>query len=222
MFKGIIFKEWIKLKWFLILYEMFSILVIGYIFLKVRHDFLFNEPKSYWYSILFQGFQYFKYLKYIPLAGGLLVAAAQFFPETVNKRIKLTFHLPREENGILLQMMGIGSIALLAGYLIVLLLFLIVSNVYFPAEIISAAVNSVIPWFLSGLAAYFLAALVILEPVWLFRVLYFLASCAIIPLFLKPSVSGGYATLNPYLGGMVVLLSVSLLFSGYRFRKGEM
>lgn len=222
MFKAVIFKEWIKLKWFLILYALFSILVIGYIFLKVRHDFLFNEPKSYWYAILFQGLQYFKYLKYIPLAGGLLVAAAQFLPETVNKRIKLTFHLPREENGILLQMMGIGTMGLFACYLIVFVLFLIMSHLYFPAEIIAAAVNSVIPWFLGGWAAYSLTAMVILEPVWLFRVLYFIASAAIIPFFLKPSVSGGYATINPYLGGMVVLLSISLLFSGYRFRKGEM
>jgi hypothetical protein len=222
MFKGVLFKEWIKLKWFLILYGLLAILVIGYIFLKVRHDFLFNEPKSYWYSILFQGLQYFKHLKYIPLAGGLVVATAQFFPETVNKRIKLSFHLPREENGLLLQMMAFGTIGLLTCYLVAFVLFLALSNVYFPVEIISAAVNTVIPWFLGGLAAYFLAALVLLEPVWLFRVLYFLASGAIIPLFFKPSVSGGYASLNPYLGGMVVLLSISLLYSGYRFRKGEM
>jgi hypothetical protein len=217
-----IYKEWIKLKWFLVIYALFSLLVIGYIFLKVRHDMVFSEPKSYWYGILFQGFQYFKFLKYVPLIGGILFAVAQFFPETVNKRIKLTFHLPRKENAMLLTMMGFGTVCLLSCYLIVFLLFGLFSSFWFPAEIIAAAVISILPWFLAGLAAYFWLALVLLEPLWLFRLLYFLTACGFIPFFLKQGVSGGYAPVILILAGIVALLSISLLFSGYRFRKGEM
>jgi hypothetical protein len=222
MLKAMIYKEWIKLKWFLIIYALFSVLVIGYIFLKVRHDMVFNEPKSYWYGILFMGYEYFRYLKYVPLIGGIMIAVAQYFPETVNKRIKLTFHLPREENTMLLTMMGFGTTCLLCCYLIVFLFFWLFSSLWFPAEIISAAVISALPWFLAGLAAYFWVALVLLEPVWLLRLLYFMAACGFIPFFLKQGVSGSYAPVILKLSGIVALLSISLLFSGYRFRKGEM
>jgi hypothetical protein len=158
----------------------------------------------------------------VPLLGGLVIAVAQFFPETVNKRIKLTFHLPKNENSMLLMMMGFGTICLLLCYSLVFLLFWLLSTVFFPAEIINAAIVSIIPWFLAGFAVYYLVALVILEPVWLYRFLYFVAACAIIPFFIEPCVSGGYSPVNLKLFVMVILLSVSLLFSGYRFRKGEM
>jgi hypothetical protein len=222
MLKAIIYKEWIKLKWFLIIYALFALLVIGYIFVQVRHDIAFHEANSYWYAILFQGHQYFRYLKYVPLVGGLVIAIAQFFPETVNKRIKLTFHLPKDENSILVMMMVFGAVCLVLCFLLVFLLFWLLSSHYFPAEIISAAVISIIPWFFAGFAVYFLGALIILEPVWLYRFLYLLAACAIIPFFIEPGVSGGYAPINLKLFLLVILLSISLLFSGYRFRKGEM
>jgi len=217
-----IFKEWIKVRWLLLLYTLLALLVVGYIFLRVRHDFTFNEAKNYWYSVLFQGFLWFKYLKYMPLAGGIALAVAQYFPETVNKRIKLTFHLPVEENRSLLMMMQFGTLCLLASFGLVFLLFLGLALLYFPAEIITAAVISVTPWFLAGFAAYYLGALVILEPVWLRRILYFAVACAFIPLFLQTSVSGGYGPALMVLFLFTCLLSVALLFSGYRFRKGEM
>lgn len=222
MLKGIIFKEWIKLRWFLVIYAAFALLDLGYIFLKVRHDILFNEANSYWYGILFMGYQYFRFIKYIPLAGGIMVAVAQFFPETVNKRVKLTFHLPRKEDAMLLTMTGFGAGSLLVVYLIVFGLFLLGSTLFFPAEITIAAAITLVPWFLCGLAAYFLGALVILEPVWRYRFLYFAAAGAFLPFFLKPGVSGSYAPLLLPLALVVALLSISLLFSGYRFRKGEM
>lgn len=222
MWKSVVFKEWIKLKWFMLIYMLFAVLAVGYVFIRVRHDMAFHEAKNYWYAILFQGFQYFRTLKFVPLAGGLAIAIAQYFPETVNKRIKLTFHLPREENGMLLLMMGFGVTCLLLCYAIAFLLFLILSTTFFPAEIIMAAVISIAPWFLGGFAIYFLVATIVLEPVWVFRFLYLIAASVVVPLFFKPAVTGGYAPVNLMLAEMVCLLSISLLFSGYRFRKGEM
>lgn len=222
MGRSVIYKEWIKLKWFLVIYLVFAVLVTGYIFIRARHDIAFHEAKNYWYGILFQGYQYFRYLKYVPLAGGLIIALAQFFPETVNKRIKLTFHLPTDENYILLLMTGFGTACLFLCNLLIFSIFWLLSSFYFPSQMITAAMISVAPWFLSGFAIYFLVALIVLEPVWLFRLLYFIAACAMLPFFFESSVTGGYAPVNLILTGMVILLSVSLLFSGYRFRKGEM
>lgn len=217
-----VYKEWIKVRWMLLLYTLLALLAVGYIFVRVRYNFTFNEAGNFWYSVLFQGYNWFKYLMYLPLVGGLALAVSQYFPETVNKRIKLTFHLPVEENRSLLMMMQFGTLCLLASFLVVFLLFLGLSLVWFPKEIIWSAVVSVTPWFLGGFAAYYLGALIILEPVWLRRILYFLVAAAFVPFFVKNSVPGGYGPAILVLFLMTCLLSVSLLFSGYRFRKGEM
>jgi hypothetical protein len=114
------------------------------------------------------GYQYFGYLKYIPLVGGLLIAIAQYFPETINKRIKLSFHLPLKENKILLMMHAFGFGSLLVAYLAIFAVFVVFSASFFPSQIVNDAIISVFPWFLAGFTASFLVALIVLEPVWMY------------------------------------------------------
>jgi hypothetical protein len=78
------------------------------------------------------------------------------------------------------------------------------------------------PWVLSGFAIYYLVALIVLEPVWKYRFAYLLVAAAFVPLFYEQALPGGYGPANPVLFVLVIILSISLLFSGYRFRKGEM
>ncbi len=222
MWKSVIYKEWLKIRWFLIGFTALGIIGVGYIFLKVQHDITFMEGKNYWYSILFQNLQYFAYLKFLPLAGGLIIGIAQYFPETVNKRIKLAFHLPVRENKMMMIMVLFGAGSLLVSFLLLFVLFVLLSGIFFPSGIILGAITSVLPWFCAGLAAYFFVALVILEPVWKYRFLYSLVGVFFISLFLKTSVTGGYGPVNPVLAVLCLLLSFGVLFPAYRFRKGEM
>ena len=224
MWKSILYKEWLKIRWFAIIYAALGVLVVGNIFLKVQHDFEFSEAANYWYSILFHGNRFYEYslFKFVPLAGALAIALAQYFPETVNKRIKLTFHLPVNENKALLVMMLFGAFCLFAIAAIQVLLFTGLSLLYFPAEIIQSALISVAPWFLCGFAVYFLSALIVLEPVWKYRFLYLLVAVTFVPIYLQSAASRAYSPALPLLIIFAVLLSVALLFSGYRFRKGEM
>jgi len=222
MWKSIIYKEWLKIRWFLIGFTALGLLGIGYLFLTVKHGFTFSGGKNYWYGILFMGQQYFRYLKFVPILGGLAIAIAQYFPETINKRIKLVFHLPIEENKALLMMHGFGFGSLLLSYCLIFSVFLGLSAHYFPFEIVMAASVSMLPWFLAGFTAYFIVALVVLEPKWLYRVLYSLAGGFFMTFYLKSAPAGGYAPANPVLLVLTVLMSIALLFSAYRFRKGEM
>lgn len=223
MWKSIIYKEWLKTKWFLFIFAGLGMLAVGNIFLKVKHDFVFNEASNYWYLILFKGYKYYSLLKFAPVIGGLMVAVAQYFPETVNKRIKLTFHLPVAEDKALIMMMVFGTVCLLSVFALVSVTFLCLSLVFFPIEIYWAAITSLTPWFLAGMACYYLGALIIMEPVWRFRFLYTIVAAAFItPLFFEPTKNGGYAPANPILFLLVIATSIALLFSGYRFRKGEM
>ncbi len=222
MWKSVIYKEWLKIRWFLIGYAALGIVAVGYIFLKVQHDVAFMEGKNYWYSILFQGLQYFGYLKFLPLAGALAIGIAQYFPETVNKRIKLTFHLPLKENKILLMMHAFGTGSLMAVYLLIFTIFYIMSNIFFPAEMINDAIITIIPWFLAGLTTYFMIALIVLEPIWKYRAFYFVISAFFITLYLAQAKTAGYAPANPILFILTAGSGIALIFSAYRFRKGEM
>ena len=222
MIKSIFYKEWIKTRWFLLILAVLGLAAVGNIFLKVQHNIIFNEAHKYWYLVLFQNQLYFKSIKFVPLAIGLMISLAQYIPEITDKRIKLTFHLPIQENRILLLMLAYGIMVLLVCFALIFGMFAQLSFYFFPVEVVKAAVISVLPWFLAGLAAYFLGALVTLEAIWKYRIMYFLASAAFILFYFESSVAGGYAMINWKLAVLTIAISLSLTFSAYRFRKGEM
>jgi hypothetical protein len=222
MIKSIVYKEWIKTRWFLLILTILGVLAVGNIFLKVQHYITFNEAHNYWYLVLFQNQQYFKGLRFIPLVIGLGIALVQYIPEITNKRIKLTFHLPVNENRALVMMLAYGVVVLLLCYALLIIMFILLSQHFFGAEIVRAALISITPWFLAGMAAYFLAALVVMEAIWKYRVAYFLAASAFILFFFERGMAGAYAPLNWKLAVLTLLVSLSMTFSAYRFRKGEM
>lgn len=222
MWKSIIYKEWLKTRWLLLASLSLGILVMVYIFLQVRHGMQFVGAVEFWNSILFKGYNFVKIVKFIPLIMGLALAVAQYFPETLNKRIKLTFHLPKDETSLLLGIHAYGVVCLIALFLIFFLVFIAGSIIYFPREIINSTLVTALPWFLGGLAAHFMSALILLEPVWRYRFFYALVGYSFVSLFYVNAGSGAYAPAIPCLLVFTVLSSVVVLFSGYRFRKGEM
>jgi hypothetical protein len=222
MFKSVIYKEWLKIRLIVLIALGLSLMALINIFLKVRHDILFVDAANYWYSFLFRGRAYFMVLKFLPFVIGLAIAIAQYFPETVNKRIKLTFHLPVSENGVLIRMHAFGALVLVVLMALVLGLFVTGSAIFFPSNIIDASLITMLPWFLGGLATYFLVALVLLEPVWLFRGLYSVVAAGFVTFFFTSASIGAYKPVLLPLALITLLLSCVVLFSGYRFRKGEM
>jgi len=222
MLKSMIYKEWLKIRWFLIGAAVAGLLVIAYMYMNTQRSITFGGASSVWYNIMFLNRMFYKILKYIPLLIGLGIGVAQYFPETVNKRIKLTFHLPILENKALLMMLGFGTASLLATYLLHFVVFWLLSSSYFGYEITNAALITITPWFLAGLAAYFFVALIVLEPIWMYRIFYSFAAIAFVPLYLNSGMAGAYAPINIQLVLLTLLISVSMLFSAYRFRKGEM
>ena len=222
MWKSILYKEWLKLKWIFLIVSITGIASIISIFLNVKHDILFGGATSYWYSFLFMGLQYYQVVKYLPLAIGIAIGVGQYFPETVNKRIKLSFHLPVNEDKILITMMLCGTFTLLLTLGSMFILFWGLSAHYFPTEIVHASVISVTPWFLAGFVIYYFISLIVLEPVWKYWIFYALIGYSFVTLFLESSIAGGYEPVIFKLAILTLLLSLSLLFSAYRFRKGEM
>lgn len=221
MFKSLLYKELLKTRWFLLGYLVLGLIVVGAIFLKVQHDFKFYDSKNYWYNVLFMNYTFYSSLKFVPLVGGIIIGISQYFPETIDKRIKLAFHLPIKENNLLLSMMSFGTMALTVVYLCIFSTFIMLSSHFFPAEIVTSTIVSITPWFLAGYTAYFLIGMVVMEPIWRFRIVYTIIGALFVTQYLKPAMAGAFAPINPCFMVMTASLSISLLFSAYRFRKGE-
>lgn len=118
MIKSIIYKEWIKIKKVSLFLALIGILIIIGIYSNVRHELIIKDAETYWNNILQQRAIYFTVLKFIPLLIGLLISVAQFVPEIVEKRIKLTLHLPTNEETIVLKMVLFGLFCICMIFLI--------------------------------------------------------------------------------------------------------
>lgn len=221
MWKSVFYKEWLKIRWFIVGFTLLGIFGIGYLFLILKHSFAFTGGKNVWNAALFQGLQFYSLYKYVPLAGGLTIAVAQYLPETVNKRLQLTFHLPLAGNNALLLMQAFGAGSLLVSFLIFFGLFTGFSLIYFPIEMVADGIITILPWLLAGLAAYFIVALVVLEPNRVFRLCYSLVGGFFLTIYFASAGTATYAPANSGLFILTALLSIAFVFSAYRFRKGE-
>lgn len=222
MHKAIFYKEWLKIRWAVGLFLLLGVIVLVNIFLNVRYGVRFMDAHDYWYRIIIQGANYAASLKYIPLLVGVGLGVAQYYPEVVNQRIKLTFHLPIRENKVLLIQHGFGLCCLLLTFVLYLLIFVLGSSYYFPAEVIQMQLQTILPWFLGGLAAYSLTGLIMLEPLWLYRVLYAIIAYGFVSQYYLQAVPMAYSRVLWVFAVLSLVTVIVVLFSGYRFRKGEM
>jgi hypothetical protein len=154
------------------------------------------------------------------LLAGVLVAITQYVPELQFKRLKLTLHLPLDENKIVSTMLLYGfGVVLLLSFVTLSLLLLGLSN-SFPAEIVGASFQQSLPWFLAGPAAYLIAAWICLEPQWKQRVLNTIPGIIALSFFFLKAKSGAYQPFDPYLTGLVIIAFSFAFYSTTRFKEG--
>ncbi len=222
MFKAIIYKEWLKIRWCYIGMAVFTLFVLLYIHLKLAHDMKFSEATSYWYYVIFRGLKFYLQIKYIPFLAGLVVALTQFIPEINMKRLKLSLHLPMRENTILVQMMSVGIVSLILLFALAILILSVITLNFFTVEILRSVLITTLPWFLAGLVAYFAVSMIILEPLWSRRILLILISYGFISCLFKSYWYNLYSNSLPIFIVLGLFFSTSILLSAHRFRKGVM
>jgi hypothetical protein len=220
MFRAIMFKEWLKIRWVAAALLAISLILMGSIALTVNRDMTFNSPISVWSAVVFLGYQYYGSLRYLPLLIGLAIAAAQFVPESASGRLSLSLHLPMRENGIMLRMLATGAMVVAALLCLLLLLLWGISAWFFPWEISRAALLSATPWMLAGLAGYAALSAVIVEPRWFQRGFLLLVSAGYVETLFEPSAVGAYAPSIPFFIALGACLAIAVLLSAHRFRRG--
>jgi hypothetical protein len=220
VFRAIAFKEWLKIRWAAFVLLAVSLVVLAETALSLRHDMQFNAPIAVWNAVVLLGYQYYGHLRYLPLAIGVVIAAAQFLPEAAQGRLALSLHLPLRENQMMLRMLAVGFGAVAAFVALLLVLMTSIGAVYFPWQILWTALLDMAPWSLAGCAAYLVVSAAIVEPRWVRRGVLLLACAGLADLLLAYTGSGSYAPALPFFLILAGCSSVAVLVSAHRFRRG--
>lgn len=221
MQKAIFLKEWIKTRRVFWGISAMSLCFVVYALLRVERVMEFKGAAHLWEILLMKDVVFIEALRYVPLGMGLLLGIAQFVPEVVQKRLKLTLHLPYPRQRMIVSMLLTGGVLLLGLFILhYVVLGLYLANSLAP-ELYGRILLTALPWYLAGLAAYLLTAWVCLEPVWWRRGVDALVAAGVLRIFFISETPEAYHFfLVALLVWMVGFTGFSLL-SVDRFKRGE-
>jgi hypothetical protein len=222
MIKHLYYKEWLKTRWFIIASAILALGTSVYTYITLPSAISAHGGKSAYLQVFFTyEIQYFDVVKYVPLIIALLIGISQFAPETLNKRIKLTLHLPLNETYSIYMMVLYGFIIIFTIFTFMTVIILGLNSIFFPATITYAVFKTILPWMLGGFTAYFFIAMISMEPVLKFKFFYSLIFFVIVNLYYAGYRMAPLEGLFPELIAIVIVASISILFSSHRFNKGE-
>ena len=217
---ALLYKEWLKLRPAFLAIVGANALFCLYLFLQIRHHFQVEHAEMLFYQANRIGRLFYADLRYVPLVSGLAIAVAQFAPEVLRGRFRLSIHLPVSLTPLVMTHLAIGLFALMVVLGLELAVLAAAVGVYFPAAFVTSALMTALPWMLAGVAAYFGVAMVFLEPINRYRLTYLALTGAIVWLC---HLSGHYNAYDKALGGLILLIALlipSVLVSAHRFRDG--
>ncbi|MDP3148916.1 MAG: hypothetical protein Q8N83_07280 [Ignavibacteria bacterium] len=218
MYSALLYKEWLKIRWAFFSMVFLTMLTLMYIALNMSSYNEFMTAKGFWGNVILLGFPFFTDIKYIPLLIGVVIAIVQFSPEMNLSRLKLTLHLPADENKLLLQMISLGFMLLTILFFLIAIILWAIVGIYFPAEVVAFVLSASFPWLVVGVASYFLTAAIILEPVWARRLILIPFALGFLDIYL--SIANTHLQLITFLVFAAIVSSLLILFSGYHFKRG--
>lgn len=220
MIKALIYKEWLKTKWFLIAIFTANILLLIYNFFSTAHIFRLAGVHHVW-DLIVNRYQFlFSNLKYLPLLSAIVLALAQYLPEISKKRLKLSLHLPIKQSSAIFSMLFFGILSLLLCFAFQWGVLWIYAQKYFPSEIITSIFLTLLPWYVAAISAYFLVSFISFEPTWKNRIFYFLFSLALLKIFLISSFPEAYSKIWYFIIALSLILIFLPLLSVRRFKEG--
>ncbi|MFH1139628.1 MAG: hypothetical protein V1816_26420 [Pseudomonadota bacterium] len=220
MYKALIYKEWIKIRWYFLIVLGVSLWQLTAFFLEQRELFELKHAVVIWNSIIFKKIQFYSEVKYSAVLAGMVLALAQFIPETLKQRLRLLFHLPVAHNNSVYTMIGVG----LTGVVFIVFINVVVMSwiiaTYYPWDVVRSALLTSAPWFISGLVAYFWVVLAALEPNQVRKILFGGAGFLILSLYLSScSINAFEHSLWRYLL-LALLLAPTAILPAHRFKRG--
>lgn len=220
MIISLFYKEWIKTRRIISLFFILFAGFVTYTFIDIAQMFRMSRPEVVWNEIVLNDISFVSFIKWLPLLSAIALALIQHVPEMVNKRFKLTLHLPLTENSIVIWILSYGWAILLGLYTVTLIALVIGLSCYFPIEFIQSSLYVSLPWFLGGFAAYMLTSWAVYEPVWRYRAVNILIAVCTLSIFFFDGKSGAYLPFIPYLIAITIISAGFPFFSIIRFKEG--
>jgi len=220
MNKAIFYKEWVKSRAFLLGLILVLAGATAYTLLSLSKVVQFNGGGAVWAALIQRDTVLIESLKYLPAVAGALLAVVQFLPEMLQKRIKLTLHLPYPQ-GKMIFMMYMYGIAVLA---IIFALQAAVTSAaltkWVVCELNARIMATAAVWYLAGFATYIWAAAICLEPTWKIRVVLLVILAALLDIMFLSKVPESYNGFLPWLAIYIIAGQALIYHSVARFKEG--
>jgi len=220
IYRGLLYKEWIKIRWVLLIAAAITSWTLVDLFLSLREMFAFMDPMKVWEYAIQRKTLFYSGIEYNALVAGAGIALVQFVPETMKRRLRLLFHLPVAPTKSLYFMMAAGLAAALFVIGLNVAGLAVIVPAFYPEELLKSALVTAAPWLLAGIAAYLSVVLVVVEPSWWRRVLYAAAAFCLVRLYFEGRGYGTYALSLWRYAVPVVLLLFTVMLPAFRFKRG--
>lgn len=220
-FKGVLYKEWIKVRYFYAVLFVCSLFFMLWIDVKIYSLFRLDHGEIVWYRMIGLGQVPYQALLVLPVLSGLCFALWQFLPEMRDERLRLSLHLPCGSVFMVCSHLLCGVLFLAVLFAVDILLFYGVVAAFFPYEYSVLALLTAAVWFTAGISAYLACSVVLIEPQRHMRVYYaVLFSGLFVPLYSYRQV-GELVPMLPFycLAAAVLFFCAVLPIYHYRLRR---
>ncbi len=218
MLRAMFLKEWLKLRWALLGLLLVHVAMLAYLFLSVRHQFQVEHSEMIWYWSFELRRLLYDQVMLLPALTGAVTAVAQFGPEMVGGRFRLSLHLPVRGDLLVWSWVAVGAgVGAVLAVLDAAGLYGIIA-LFFPREAAASAVLTALPWLLGGWVAYFGTTLVLLEPAMRQRVVYLMLGLAFLGLLYLQRGYQEYDRILPALAALSLLFVPAVILPAHRYR----
>lgn len=218
MLGAILLKEWLKLRWALLGLLLLHVGMLAYLFLSVRHQFQVEHSEMIWYWAFELRRLPYDQLMFLPALTGAVIAVAQFTPEMIGGRFRLSLHLPLRGDVLVWTWVVFGAgLGLVLSVLDAAGLYGIM-RLFFPREAAVSAVLTALPWLLGGWVAYFGTTLALLEPATPRRLVYLALGLAFLGLLYLHRGYQEYDRILPALAAASLLFIPAVILPAHRYR----
>ena len=154
MLRNIFMKEWLKTRMAVVLVFVASLGLCAYLLIDAHRLIAINGVMPVWDTLLERDTLLLELLEFVPLIAGILLGCTQMLPEMLQKRIKLTLHLPIE-NWKAIGIMVLYGVIIMLGLLVLNIgLCYAVLQIWLPTEMLRHIFLTVLVWYVAGISFY--------------------------------------------------------------------